>query len=199
MIKTPFILATAGLTLAATRAPETWNVDESHSAVTFEVKHFFTPVRGSFDDYQVDLVYDAENPANSAVEARVAIASINTGNADRDAHLRSGDFFEADVHPYMTFRSTSVREEAPGQLVATGPLTIKGVTREVELPITVLGIQALPPEMQQMLGGVTRVASFQTETTVDRRDFGVGVGNWAATLVVGGEVKIKIAVEANQR
>lgn len=194
-----FALAAAGLTLAATPAPEVWNVDASHSAVTFEVKHFFTPVKGSFDDYQVDLVYDADNPANSTVEARIAIAGINTGNTDRDAHLRSGDFFEAETHPYITFRSTSVREAEPGQLVATGPLTIKGVTREVELPITVLGVQELPPEMQQMLGGVTRVASFQTHTTVDRRDFGVGVGNWAATLVVGGEVKINIAVEANQK
>ena len=199
MMNKPFALVAAGLTLAAAPAPEVWTVDASHSAVTFEVKHFFTPVKGSFDDYQVDLVYDAENPANSSVEARIAVGSIDTGNADRDAHLRSGDFFEAEAHPYMTFRSTSVRETAPGRLVATGPLTIKGVTREVELPINVLGIQDLPPEMQQMLGGVTRVASFQTQTTIDRRDFGVGVGNWAATLVVGGDVKISIAVEANQK
>ncbi|MDT8341455.1 MAG: YceI family protein [Longimicrobiales bacterium] len=192
-------VAVAALTLAAAPAPESWNVDNSHSAVTFEVKHFFTPVKGTFTDFQVDLVYDAENPANSSVEARIAVASVDTDNQRRDEHLRSGDFFEADAHPYMTFRSTSVREVAPGELVARGDLTIKGVTQEVELPITLLGVQEIPAEMQGMLGGVTRVASFQAETTVDRRDFGVGVGNWAATMVVGGDVKISIAVEANQK
>jgi polyisoprenoid-binding protein YceI len=198
MIKKTLALAAAGLTIAATPAPESWNVDASHTAITFSVKHFFTPVKGSFDDFEVDLVYDEENPENSTVEARIAIASINTGNERRDNHLRSGDFFEAEQYPWMTFRSTSVREVAPGELVATGPLTIKGVTQEIELPITVLGKQVIPAEMQEMLGGVTQVASFSAETAINRKDFGVGVGDWAATLVVGGEVKIAIAVEANQ-
>ena len=79
-----------------------------------------------------------------------------------------------------------------------GDLTIKGVTREVALPVTLLGVQQIPEEMQEMLGGVSEVASFQAATSVDRGDFGVGVGSWAATLVVGGQVDITIAVEANQ-
>lgn len=198
MIRKTIAIAAAGLTLAATPVPEDWNVDASHTAVTFSVKHFFTPVKGSFQDFEVDLRYDAESPANSTVEARIAVGSIDTGNERRDAHLLSGDFFEAETHPYMTFRSTSVRQVAPGQLVATGPLTIKGVSQEVELAVEVLGIQELPENVSQMLGGVKRVASFQGTTTVDRRDFGVGVGDWAATLVVGKDVEISIAVEANQ-
>lgn len=192
-------VAVTGLTLAAAPAPEAWNVDTAHSAVTFSVKHFFTPVKGSFDDYQVQVTFDEENPENSTVEARVAIASVNTGNERRDNHLRSGDFFEAEDHPYMTFRSTSVRQVAPNRLVATGPLTIKGVTHEVELPVEILGIKDIPEGMRDMLDGVTRVASFEAGTTIDRRDFGVGVGDWAATLVVGSDVDIAIAVEANQR
>lgn len=198
MTRTLIALAVAGMTLAAAPAPEEWNVDPTHSAVTFEVNHFFTPVKGAFSDYDVSLVYDAENPANSSVTARIAVASVDTENEDRDAHLLSSDFFDAQNHPYITFESTSVREAAPGQLVATGPLTIKDQTREVDLTIDILGIQELPEDVSQMLGGVTEVASFQAGTTIDRRDFGVGVGNWAATFVVGGEVDISIALEANQ-
>lgn len=191
-------LAVAGVTLAAAPAPEEWNVDPTHTAVTFEVNHFFTPVKGAFSDYDVSLTYDAENPANSSVDARISVASVDTDNADRDAHLLSADFFDAENYPYITFESTAVREVAPGQLVATGPLTIKDETREVELTIDLLGIQELPEDVSRMLGGVTEVASFRAGTTVDRRDFGVGVGNWAATFVVGGDVDISIALEANQ-
>lgn len=191
-------VAAAAVTIAATPAPEEWNVDATHTAVTFTVNHFFTPVNGSFADYDVELVYDEENPTNSTVEARIAVASIDTDNEDRNAHLLSADFFDAENHPYITFSSTSVREVAPGQLVATGPLTIKDISREVELTVNVLGMQELPADVSQMLGGITRVASFNASTSIDRRDFGVGVGNWAATLVVGGNVDIEIALEANQ-
>jgi polyisoprenoid-binding protein YceI len=191
--------AAVGLTLAAAPAPEPWNVDPSHTAVTFSVNHFFTPVNGQFDDYEIDVQYDEENPANSSVEARIAVASVNTNNDRRDEHLRSGDFFEADAHPWITFKSTSVRSTGEGNFVATGDLTIKGVTHQVDLAVELLGIQEIPGEMQAMLGGSKRVASFQAATTVDRRDFGVGVGDWAATLVVGGDVDIAIALEANQK
>ncbi len=198
MFKKTLAVAVAGLTLAAAPAPEVWNVDNSHTAISFSVKHFFTPTKGSFEDFDVELVYDAENVANSTVSANIRVASIDTENERRDGHLRSGDFFEAEKYPEITFRSTSVRRASPTELVATGDLTIKGVTRQVELPITLLGVQDIPGEMQEMLGGVTRVASFQTELTIDRRDFGVGVGNWAATAVVGKDVTIEITLEANQ-
>lgn len=198
-MKKALTLAAAGLTLAAAPTPEDWNVDASHTAVTFSVKHFFTPVEGRFDDYEITVRYDEENPANSSVRARIAVASVDTNNERRDEHLRSADFFEADAHPYITFESTSVRPLGEGSFVATGDLTIKGVTKQVELPVELLGIQEIPPEMQGMLGGSKRVASFEAGTTVDRRDFGVGVGDWAATLVVGGDVEIAIALEANQK
>jgi polyisoprenoid-binding protein YceI len=190
----------AAVTLAATPAmtAEAWNIDKAHTEINFKVNHFFTPVSGTFSDFDVDLQYDAANPASSSVEVRIAVASVNTGNADRDEHLRSEDFFEAGAHPHITFRSTSVREVGPGELVATGPLTIKGVSKTIDLPIRVLGIQEIDEEMRPMLGGIARVAGFAAETRIRRQDFGVGVGNWAATLVVGGNVDIEIAVEANQ-
>jgi len=93
--------------------------------------------------------------------------------------------------------STPVGQAGENKLVASGPLTIKGYSQHVELPITPLGKQKIPEQMQQMLGGTKEVASFQASTAVDRGDFGVGVGNWAATMVAGGEVNIEIVLEAH--
>lgn len=192
-------LSAASYGWTATAQPivaDAWRVDEAHTEVNFSVKHFFTPVTGSFDDYEIDLVYDAANPANSTIEARIAVGSVNTGNELRDDHLRSADFFAADEYPYMTFKSTSVEQAADGQLVARGILSIKGRKREVELAIALLGTKQIPEQMQEMLGGAKEIASFRAATTIDRGDFGVGTGSWVTTLVVGGSVDIEILVEA---
>ena len=187
------VTATAAPTQAA------WSTDAAHTEVNFSVKHFFTPVTGSFGEFEVDLDYNAEHPERSRVEAKINVASVSTGNEKRDNHLRSGDWFEADKHPYITFKSTSVRSAGENRLIASGPLTIKGQSHEIELPITLLGNQMIPEQMQQMLGGTKQVASFRASTAIDRGDFGVGVGNWAATMVVGGEVKIEILLEAHNQ
>ncbi len=182
----------------ATAEALAWNVDAPHTEVNFSVKHFFTPVTGTFDDFEVDLRFDAENPDNSSVRVSIEVASVNTGNERRDNHLRSDDFFGAESYPSMTFVSTSVRQTGPDQLVALGDLTIKGVTKQIELSITLLGVMDVPGDMQQMLGGVQRIASFTANTKLNRKDFGVGVGNWAATMIVGGEIQVGITVEANR-
>ena len=105
---------------------------------------------------------------------RIDVASVNTGNERRDEHLRSGDFFEADAHPYITFESTRVWEASENRLIARGDLTIKGETREVDLPIEVLGVMDVPAEMQEMLGGGRRIASFATGLQIDRSDYASG-------------------------
>ncbi len=192
------VVALASLSIAAAPAPDEWNVDVPHSGIDFSVKHFFTPVAGSFEDYEAELLYDAANPENSSVTVRIDVASVNTANERRDAHLMSEDFFEAERFPAITFRSEKVEVVSGTELVVRGPLTIKGVTREVELPVTILGRKEIPAEMQEMLGGITEVMSFETALTLDRRDFGVGVGSWAATAVVGSDVDVRIAVEANR-
>jgi polyisoprenoid-binding protein YceI len=189
----------AGERVGAVASVDTWVVDSPHTEINFSVKHFFTPVTGTFDDFDLTLNYDADHPENSSVEARIAVASVNTGNEQRDDHLRTPDFFAADEHPYITFRSTSVSRAADGTLVARGPLSIRGTTREVELPIRLLGVQPIPPEMRGMLGGAQEIASFKASTSLNRADFGVGTGSWAATLVVGGEVQIDILVEAHRK
>lgn len=195
------LLVTSTLALVATPALERapWEVDANHTRVGFSVRHFFTPVQGSFGDYTVTLDWNDQDPTKSQVEARIAVASINTGNEKRDGHVRSADFFNAEAHQAITFRSTSVRQVAPGKLVASGPLTIKGITKQVDLPITVLGVQEIPAQMQAMLGGAKRVASFEAELKIDRRDFEVGTGSWGETAVVGADVTIQIHLEAMQK
>ena len=191
-------IAFASLTIAAGPAPEVWNVDVPHTGIEFSVNHFFTPVSGKFDNYEIDLTFDRENPANSQVAVRIDVNSVNTGNERRDNHLRTEDFFGADRFGEITFASETVRAVGDDMLIATGPLTIKDRTHQVELPIRILGVRDIPAEMQEMLGGVTQIAGFHAELEIDRSDYDVGTGSWAANLVVGHEVSIEIAVEANR-
>ncbi|HVS16140.1 MAG TPA: YceI family protein [Thermoanaerobaculia bacterium] len=190
------ILALVAVAVAPALAAGSWSVDPAHSVVSFSVKHFFTPVKGSFQEADVTLVYDPADPNASRVSARIPVASVETGNDRRDVHLRSADWFEADAHPYMTFESSAVRAAGDGNLSARGTLTIKGVSREISLPIQLLGVQEIPEEMRPMIGA-SRVASFKAATTIDRNDFEVGVGSWAAATVVGDAVDIEILIEAH--
>jgi len=186
------------LVVVAVPAQAEWGVDASHTEVNFSIKHFFTPTTGNFSDFDIEMKYDPANPGQSSVKAKIAVASIDTGNEKRDGHVVSADFFDAENHPYITFESRSVAKTADG-LLAKGTLTIKGVAKDFDLPITLLGTKEIPAEMQEMFGGSKEVASFQVSTTLDRNDYGVGVGNWAATAVIGGEVKIDILLEAHRK
>jgi polyisoprenoid-binding protein YceI len=191
-------LAAALLLTAAAAAADTWSIDPAHSQVSFAVNHFFTPVRGDFEQFDVTLAYDPQDPSASRVTAKIPVASVDTGNGMRDNHLRSADWFEADKHPYMTFESSSVRAAADGKLLATGTLTLKGVSRRVTLPIEVLGVKDIPAEMQEMVGA-RQVASFKATTSLDRNDYEVGVGSWAGTAVVGDSVDVEILLEAHRK
>jgi polyisoprenoid-binding protein YceI len=192
---------TAFLTIpvaAASAAPGNWTIDRPHTEINFSVNHFFTPVTGTFRDFKVSLEYDAEHPERSQVEVSIDVASVDTGNRKRDNHLKTADWFDAAANPKITFRSKRVRRDGPGRLIATGDLAMRGTTRTVDLPITLLGSKEIPAKMQPMLGGAKTVASFASDLSIDRGDYGVGTGSWAATMVVGGEVKIKILAEAHQ-
>lgn len=199
-IRSVTLITLLGMSMIASPAfagPGGWSFDRSHTEINFSVKHFFTPVTGSFEDFEVDLDYNAEHPERSKVEVRIDVKSIDTGNEKRDGHLLTGDFFDVDNHPNITFKSKKVRQNGPQQLIATGDFTMRGTTREIELPITLLGTKEIPAGMQEMIGAKA-VASFETEIVLNRNDYGVGAGNFAATVVVGGEVNVHILVEAHQ-
>jgi polyisoprenoid-binding protein YceI len=167
----------------------TWTIDPVHSDVSFTVRHMVvSKVRGHFDRFSGEIVTGA-NPLDSRVTAEIDLASINTGNEQRDAHLRSTDFFETDAHPTMTYRSTGVRRDGE-DLIVDGELTLKGVTRQVPLRLEIGGFG---PDAY----GGTR-AGFSATAEINRREFGV---NWNAALetggaVVGDKVTIQLEIEA---
>lgn len=166
-----------------------WSIDKAHSAVQFKVRHFFTPVPGSFDQFDGVIKFDPNNLDGSSIDVNIAVGSVNTNNSDRDEHLRSDDFFDASVFPEMHFKSNSIRQTGDNSYVAEGTLTIRNVTREIELPFEFLGA------MEHPMRENTTVAGFRADYKLMRTDFGVGSGSWAMTAVVGDEIDIEILLE----
>lgn len=166
----------------------TWNLDASHSEIGFSVRHAgISKVRGSFTEFDATLT-TGETLADSSVEATVQIASVNTKDANRDAHLKGEDFFNAEQFPTMTFKSTAVKGDA-GEFVLVGDLTIRGVSKEVEFEAE-LGGEAVDAF------GATRVGFFAS-TTISRKEFGI---TWNAALEAGGVLvsdKVKIEIDAS--
>ncbi len=190
-MKTARIAAIAVLALAPAiaTAAETFQIDASHSNVGFGVKHMVVAtVRGAFSEYEGSATVDLGDLTNSSVEVSIKTASIDTRQADRDQHLRSADFFDAENHPEMTFRSTSIERDGD-DLVAVGDLTIRDVTRSVRMPIEVSGPIQDP-------WGNTRLG-VSGSLTIDRTEFGL---TWNQALETGGlvvakDVEIEIDVE----
>ncbi len=170
-------------------APPIYHADLDHSSVGFSVRHFVTPVPGRFRDFSATLRYDRDDPSRSSVEFRVKAASIDTDNDDRDAHLRSADFFDAARYPELTFASTGVRALEATRFEVTGDLSIHGVVRRVTLPVTLLGLVRTP--QGERIG-------FETAFTLDRKDYGI---TWNRVLegagaLLGDEVKVTLTIEA---
>jgi polyisoprenoid-binding protein YceI len=167
-----------------------WAIDPTHTNVEFAVRHLMiTTVKGRFAEVSGTVVLDDANPAAATAEITIGAASIDTREPQRDAHLRSGDFFQAETYPSLTFRSTSVRAIAPEGFTLVGDLTIKGVTREVELAVTSEGRTKDP------WGGER--AGYSAVTRIKRSDFGL---TWNQLLETGGvavsdEVKISLDIE----
>ena len=161
----------------------TWAIDPVHSDVGFVVRHMVVAkVRGRFTKFEGQIV-TGENPADSSVTATIDLTSIDTGNQQRDDHIRSADFFEVETYPTMTYRSSGVRQDGD-DLVLDGQLTLKGVTKDVPLRLELNGFG---PDAY----GGTRVG-FTATADINRRDFGV---NFNAALEAGGaDVADKIAI-----
>ena len=171
-----------------------WKIDATHSGVELAVKHMmFTTVRGRFKDVKGTIELDEQNPASSTIDVEIAAASLDTGVADRDAHLRSADFLDVEKHPALTFRSRRIEGafgKAGDAFRITGDLTIRGVTKEVTLEGTYEGTGKDP-------WGGTRAGARAT-TTIDRRDWGLV---WNQALETGGilvanDVRIELEVQA---
>lgn len=192
-MKTRFAVLAAALAAASPAlAAETFQFDKSHTTVGFQVRHIFTMLGGKFQDFSGTIQVDRAKPESSSVEFTVQVASIFTNEPKRDEHLKSPDFFDAASHPTITFKSTSVKPVANNVYEVTGPLTMRGVTKVVTLPVTFLG-EGKDPWGNEKMG-------FETSTTLNRKDYGI---NWNKALdqggvLVGDEVKVQISVEANK-
>jgi polyisoprenoid-binding protein YceI len=178
------------MSTATATAARTFAVDKAHSEALFQVRHLVTKVRGSFADFDGVIEFDEAQPAASSVTFTVRAASIDTNNADRDAHLRSDDFFAVEKYPAITFVSASITPAGGSAYTVTGDLTIRGVTKRIDLPVSYLG-KAKDPWGNEKLG-------FETEVTINRKDYGL---TWNAALETGGflvgdEVKISVSIQA---
>lgn len=163
----------------------TWTIDPAHSRIGFVARHaMVTKVRGSFNEFEGTAAV-ADDFAQSHVEVTIQAASIDTRNADRDAHLKSGDFLDLETYPTITFRSTSVEATGDTELEVTGDLTIKDVTKSVTIPFEFEGAAHDP------FGNLR--AGFEGSVAINRKDYGI---TWNAALETGGVlVSDKITLE----
>jgi polyisoprenoid-binding protein YceI len=165
----------------------TYALDAAHKRVGFVARHLMvSKVRGQFAEASATITI-AEDPLQSSVTASIVTASVETGQPDRDNHLRSGDFFEAEKYPTIEFRSTGIKSHAGAEFVLDGDLTIKGVTKPVELVVEFEGA-ATSPYGQSVFGS-------SATTEIDREDWGL---TWNMALETGGVMigkKVKIEIE----
>ncbi len=167
----------------------TYSIDASHTTIGFSVKHMVVAsVKGHFSEFSGTINYDAAAPETTTASATIKVSSIDTKNADRDAHLLNTDFFDAAQFPEITFETTSVEGTAPA-MTLVGNLTMKGVTKEIRLPVELNGPITDPWGNERI--GISGVAE------INRQDFGI---TWSNTLdngglVVGDVVKLLIEVE----
>ena len=167
-----------------------FKIDPAHSIIGFAVRHLeINWVEGRFKDFEGTVHYDDKDVTKSSVEFTAKVESIDTGIAPRDKHLRTADFFEAEKYPTLTFKSTRVERKGKDAFVLHGDLTLKGVTKPVQLPFKLSGAVKDP-------WGNTRFG-IEAQTKINRRDFNINYGNaFAGGLDVGNEVTISLRLEA---
>lgn len=164
-------------TIASDTATTTWNIDPVHSVIEFKVKHMMiSNVKGQFTGVRGVLALDETDVTQSEVDASVDVASINTRDPQRDAHLKSPDFFDAERFPTLSFTSARIARAGDGSLAVAGELTIHGVTREVVFAVEGPTAPAKDPYGNTRLG-------LSATTKINRKDFGL---NWNAALETGG-------------
>lgn len=186
------ILATA-LAAPSLFAADAFTIDGRHSEATFRVRHYMSRVSGKFADISGTVNIDRANPSASTVDFAINAASIDTGVADRDKHLRSADFFEVDKYPQITFKSTKIAPSGKKDVYnVSGDFTMHGVTKQVTFPVTVLGFQTMKQGER---------AGFSLDTTINRKDYNI-VWNRALDnggVMLGDDVDVSVNIEAVKR
>ena len=174
-LRASLLLCGVVLVAAPLAAADTYSVDKAHSDVGFQIRHFASKVRGHFNDYEGAVQGDQSKPDLSSVAFTIKTATIDTATADRDKHLRSADFFDADRCSEITFKSSKIAPAGKDKYDVTGTLTMRCVSKEVTLPVNLLGIVKDPWGNER--------ASFEVVTKLNRKDYGI---NWNKALDAGG-------------
>lgn len=179
---------------ARTATRTVWAIDPNHTTIEFSAKHMmFTTVKGRFGGVKGTITFDEAHPDQSSAWAEIETASIDTRAEQRDTHLKSGDFFDVEKYPTITFKSSKVEVKGNEEAKVTGDLTIRDVTKPVTLDVTLNGFGKNPYGVE--------VAGFTAETTINRKDFGL---NWNAPLETGGvlvgdTIKILLEIQAGKQ
>ena len=177
---------------SAAHAQDSYTIDPVHTSIAFKVKHMMvSDVKGQFERFTGTIVLDPKNIEASSVDVTIEAPSVSTNNEKRDGHLKSPDFFDVEKYPTITFKSKKVMKKGE-QWVAVGDFTMRGVTKEIELPFTVTG---------PVTAGTASIIGVSAATEINRQDFGV---SWNKSLDAGGvvvsdKVRIELEVEAKKQ
>lgn len=170
--------------VSAASAPVTWKIDPTHTTVGFRIKHMEASwFHGRFNEVSGTVIHDVENPAGSSITFEIATASVDTNHKDRDDHLRNADFFNAKVHPKISFRSTEIAAAGKDQVKVKGLLALHGVEKELEFTADMTGTGKAP--WGELIG-------FEAGFTIQRSEFGIT----AYPGALGEDVRVNVAIEA---
>ncbi len=192
-ISVGLFLMVFGLQTVYSQEATQWKLDKSHTSVNFSINHFFSAVTGKFSNFEGQIYFDPNNTSTSKADFTIAVKSVNTDDSKRDKHLQSGDFFNASDYPNITFKSSKIEKKNEKDYLVYGQLTIRDKTKDIVLPLKITG------EMEHPMMKGTIILGLASKLKINRTDFGVGTGSWAATMVVGDEVTIDIHMELNRK
>lgn len=185
-LKHSVLLLTLFFAGVASAAPESYKIDNAHSFANWSVRHVVAKASGTFNDITGDISVDRDNLANSSVDAKINVLSVNSGHAKRDAHIKEKDYLDTAKFSEMHFVSTKIETKSTTEGVMTGTLTLHGVSKEISFPFKVLGF-GLDPWGGQRSG-------FEAKTSIKASDFGFGWG-LKPNAPVGDDVEITLLIE----
>ena len=174
-------------------ASPSWTIDPAHSGFYFSINHIYSKTNGFFEKYDGTIEFDPDNLADSRFAFTINVKSIDTNNSKRDGHLQSNEFFDAKKFPDMSFKSKRISHVKGSDYRVMGTLTIKDVSKEVEVPFTYFGFKENPFNPKEL------VAGFEARMAIDRLEYGVGNGKFHEMGVVGKDVDVLISIEATRK
>jgi len=183
------ILTVFSVTKVKAQDASIWQLDRSHTSVNFSVNRFFTTITGNFTKFHGTLSLDLNYLRGSRIEFTIFSNSVNTNNEQRDKHLKSTDFFDTETYPEITFKSVRIEKKSDKEYLIYGKLTIKDKTKDIILPMKITG------EMEHPMMKDVFILGISINTTINRTDYGIGIGDWGATSVISDEVEIHIPID----